>query len=67
MPLMRQEASLQMEWCVNCHRNPERFVRPRSAVFDPYYEPPSNQLEVGTRLVAEYHIQRLTSCSTCHR
>jgi hypothetical protein len=67
MPLMRQEASLQMEWCVSCHRNPERYVRPRAAVFSVDYEPPANQIELGTRLVAEYHIQRLTSCSTCHR
>jgi len=31
------------------------------------YEPPANQLELGKQLVAEYHIQKLTSCSTCHR
>jgi Cytochrome c7 and related cytochrome c len=67
MPLMRQEASLQMGWCVNCHRHPEQFVRPREAVFSVDYEPPPNQLELGERLVAEYHIQKLTSCSTCHR
>ena len=67
MPLMWQEQSLQMEWCLDCHRNPERYVRPRSAVFNVDYAPPANQLEVGSRLVAEYHIQKLTSCSTCHR
>ncbi len=31
------------------------------------YEPPANQLELGKRLVEEYQIQKLTSCSTCHR
>jgi hypothetical protein len=67
MPLMWQEESLQMEWCVNCHRNPEQYVRPREAVFSIDYTPPSNQLELGRRLVQEYQIQRLTSCSTCHR
>src|SRR6202521_6042051 len=67
MPLMWQEQSLQMEWCVECHRNPERYVRPRDDVFRVEYAPPANQLELGTRLVAEYHIQKLTSCSTCHR
>ena len=67
MPLMWQEESLQMEWCLNCHRNPERFVRPRDAVFSVDYQAPANQQDVGKRLVAEYHIQRLTSCSTCHR
>jgi hypothetical protein len=67
MPLMWQEQSLQMEWCLDCHRAPERYVRPRSAVFSVDYVPPANQREVGERLVAEYRIQKLTSCSTCHR
>jgi hypothetical protein len=67
MPLMWQEQSLQMEWCLDCHNNPERYVRPREAVFRVDYVPPPDQLEVGRRLVAQYHIQKLTSCSTCHR
>jgi len=67
MPLMWQDQSLQMEWCLDCHRNPERYVRPRDQVFNVNYVPPPNQLELGKRLVAEYHIQKLTSCSTCHR
>jgi hypothetical protein len=67
MPLMWQEQSLQMEWCIDCHRAPERYVRPRDQVFSVDYRPPSNQLDLGRRLVAEYQIQRLTSCSTCHR
>ena len=67
MPLMWQENSLQMEWCLGCHRNPERYVRPRDQVFSTTYVPPANQLELGKRLVAEYQIQKLTSRSTCHR
>ena len=67
MPLMWQEKSLQMEWCLECHRAPERFVRPRSQVFTMDWEPPSLQLALGQQLVREYQIQRLTSCSVCHR
>jgi hypothetical protein len=67
MPLMRKEASLQMEWCLDCHRHPERYVRPREAVFDMNYAAPPEQLELGARLVADYHIKKLTDCSTCHR
>ncbi len=67
MPLMWQEKSLQMEWCIDCHRSPELYVRPRDAVFSVDYTPPGDQLEFGRRLVAEYQIQKLTSCSTCHR
>ena len=68
MPLMWQEQSLQMEWCLDCHRNPERYVRPRErGVPRRLRRRPPNQLELGKRLVAEYQIQKLTSCSTCHR
>ena len=67
MPLMWQENTLQMEWCLDCHRNPEKFVRPKAAVFSVDYQPPPDQAELGKRLVAEYQIQKLTSCSTCHR
>jgi hypothetical protein len=67
MPLMWQEQSLQMEWCLECHRSPERFVRPRDAVFSVDYVAPANQMDLGRRLVAQYQIQKLTSCSTCHR
>lgn len=67
MPLLWQEQSLQMEWCLDCHRNPERYVRPRNAVFSVGYRPPPDQLALGARLVADYEIQKLTSCSTCHQ
>ncbi len=67
MPLMRTVNTLQMEWCLNCHRNPELYVRPREAVFQVNYQPPADQLALGRKLVADYNIQRLTSCSTCHR
>jgi hypothetical protein len=67
MALMWQEQSLQMEWCLECHRNPERYVRPRSEVFSVAYRPPSDQYDLGRRLVAEYQIQKLQSCSTCHQ
>jgi hypothetical protein len=67
MPLMWQVNTLQMQWCLECHRNPERFVRPRAAVFQVDYQPPPDQVALGLRLVQEYTIRRLTSCSTCHR
>ena len=66
-PLVAQAASLQMEWCLQCHRHPERYLRPQAAVFDPTYEPPADQLALGSRLVKEYGIRTRTSCSACHR
>ena len=67
MPLTWQESTLQMSWCLDCHRHPERFVRPKSEVFSVYWQPPPDQLEMGRRLMKDYNIQSLTSCSTCHR
>jgi hypothetical protein len=67
MPLMRQKASLQMEWCLGCHRNPESFVRPRSEIVTMGYKPSVPQSVIGPRLVKEYGVRPNTSCSTCHR
>jgi ferredoxin len=67
MPLMWQAASLQMEWCLDCHRAPEKYVRPRDQVFNMDWRPPADQLEQGRKLVKEYRIQRQTDCSICHR
>jgi hypothetical protein len=67
MPLMMQKNSLQMEWCINCHRNPENYVRPRSEIFTMGYKPAEPQSVIGPRLVKQYAIKGNTSCSTCHR
>src|SRR5580692_4875935 len=78
MPLMYRAGTLYMSWCLECHRQPEKYVRPKSEVFNPYYEPPpaAEQLKLGKELVAEYKIQvpqhpgdmkPLQTCSTCHR
>jgi hypothetical protein len=67
MPLTLQARSLQMEWCIDCHRNPENYVRPRSEITTMGYRPAVAQSIIGPQLVKEYGIQSLTSCSTCHR
>jgi hypothetical protein len=59
--------SLQMSWCIDCHMDPARYVRPRDQVFNMSWQPPPNQAEVGRQLVQQYHIESKTSCSTCHR
>jgi cytochrome c7-like protein len=67
MPLMWRVNTLYMDWCLECHRAPEQFVRPREEVFNMEYEPPENQIALGQKLIREYNIRPLTSCSTCHR
>jgi hypothetical protein len=83
MPLMYNDASLQMEWCLSCHRAPGKSLRPRDQVFNMQYEQPSShkpleldgqvfvdQDSLGLYLIKRYKLRTerdITSCSTCHR
>lgn len=69
MPLTWRAHSLNMQWCLNCHREPEKQLRPRERVFDMDWRPPRDRLSLGRRLIQEYRIQknRLLDCSICHR
>ena len=72
MPLTWREHSLNMEWCLECHRDPAAFLRPKEKVFamgwDPgKAEPPADQREIGEELMKENGVKSLTNCATCHR
>ena len=67
MNQLYQAASLQMEWCVDCHRHPERHVRPREEIYNLGWEPSGSQESQGVELVKAYDVHPRTDCSTCHR
>ena len=70
MPLVFQASTLQMQWCLDCHRNPEAVLRPHDQVFNMDWKAPANQAELGHQLATTNKIRttaELTSCSTCHR
>ena len=69
MPVVAKAQSLQMSWCLDCHRAPEKYIRPRSAVFTMGWQPPVDQAVLGPQLVAEHgiHVKPLADCSICHR
>jgi NAD-dependent SIR2 family protein deacetylase len=70
MPVVWQTQAFYMGWCLDCHRNPEQYVRPRDQVYNMDYVAPANQLELGAQLVREYGIMpaaQLTNCWVCHR
>jgi ferredoxin len=73
MPLMWKVNTLNMEWCLACHRAPEKFVRPREEVFNMTWKPMDDhghavsQVALGAQLIREYDINPSTDCSTCHR
>jgi hypothetical protein len=56
-----------MGWCLDCHRHPERHLRPKEYVTVMDWEPEEEQEVLGTRLREEYDIDPSTDCSTCHR
>ena len=41
MPLTYEQNTLQMEWCLNCHRNPAKNLRPTSQVYNMDWKNPS--------------------------
>ncbi len=70
MPLTWRANTLLMEWCLNCHRAPEQYLRPHEFITTMGYTPPEDQLTLGKKLMKEYKIhdaRYMTSCSTCHR
>ena len=67
MNITWREQSLYMRWCLECHNAPEKYLRPRSEVFNAFYKPPADQEALGERLMVEYKVQKLTNCTTCHR
>jgi hypothetical protein len=46
MPLMYAENTLQMEWCLDCHRNPAKNLRPTSEIYNMAWEKPSSDRPV---------------------
>ena len=74
MPLMYQHGTLLMEWCLDCHRNPDHNLRPADAIYDMDWSwGPGHDAETEGHVLADkdhYNIQptrKLIDCSTCHR
>jgi NAD-dependent SIR2 family protein deacetylase len=70
MPLMYEAEQMYMQWCLDCHRQPEKYLRPQKYIYAFGYDlPDETQRTVGARLVEEYDIRKdqLTNCSVCHR
>ncbi len=69
MRLMRSAQPLQMRWCLECHRNPEKFIRPKEEIYNMTWKA-KDQETLGRELVEKYKVRppaQITSCGTCHR
>lgn len=67
MAYVYQQSPLNMQWCIDCHRAPERHLRPRSEITTMGWRPEGNAHDVGRALAQEYGVRSLTHCSACHR
>jgi len=69
MPLTWKTKSLEMRWCLDCHRHPEQHLRSPNEVFDMQYKTPEKQLAFGGQLLQQNNVHKegLTDCYTCHR
>jgi len=82
MDVVQQVAPLSMGWCLECHREPEKNLRPKDQITNMGWKPTDDpsakgitdldaaQHEVGMKLKKEYGIHDqayMTSCYTCHR
>jgi hypothetical protein len=67
MPLMHREATLHMEWCLECHRDPVRHIGPRELVFASAANPVDASQIARADWMELYHVERKTDCSVCHR
>ena len=69
MPLTRQAAPLTMRWCISCHLDPAKNLRPPDKIFATDWTPPADQAARGKELMKLYqiHQKHLTDCSVCHR
>lgn len=67
MEVVTQMKPLSMSWCLECHRDPGPYLRPRDELTNTAWQPPADQREIGRRLIEEREIHPPEACSACHR
>ncbi len=66
MEVVFQAEPLSMGWCLDCHRQPELYLRPNDAVTAMGYVQPRDFVERNLTRIREEGIQPPTTCSGCH-
>jgi hypothetical protein len=66
MEVVTQMEPLSMAWCLECHRNPEKYIRDPQLVTQLDFVP-ENPEEYGREWAEKLNIKPNVSCSTCHR
>jgi hypothetical protein len=66
MEIVKQVEPLSMGWCIECHRQPELYLRPNDEVTTMGYVQPSDFVERNLKRIRNEGIQPPTNCSACH-
>jgi len=67
MEVVQQAMPLSMSWCLDCHRNPDMYLRPLDQVTNMEWTPSKTQKEAALQYRQERKIHPPTDCSGCHR
>lgn len=67
MEVIEQKQPLNMAWCLDCHRNPDRFLRPRTEITNMEWEPGPDQAEFAKLVESRPGFDSPKACSGCHR
>jgi hypothetical protein len=78
MEVVYQAESHSMGWCLDCHRAPEKNLRPLEEVYNFDYNAETYILnnpqlgvktteELGLKLKEQFMVKPQESCTTCHR
>ncbi|MFQ5739224.1 MAG: cytochrome c3 family protein [Acidobacteriota bacterium] len=67
MDEITQTEPLSMSWCLDCHRRPDRYLRPPDQITNPAWTPSSEQLAFAREFKAVHQVDAPTDCTACHR
>jgi hypothetical protein len=72
MDVVAQAQPLSMSWCLDCHRAPEKHLRPLDQITNLGWKPPAGEagVKLANELKQQYKIRDkhyMQACSTCHR
>jgi menaquinone reductase, multiheme cytochrome c subunit len=67
MEVVTQVERLSMGWCLDCHRHPDRHLRPPEMATRMDWVPPEDPEVYGRQLREAGNINPSTDCWTCHR
>lgn len=66
MAVVQQTQPLSMGWCLECHRQPELYLRPPAEVTTMGYVQPADFVTRNLERIRAEHIVPPTNCSACH-